>query len=65
MGLKKHVFVLSGILFLGVVAVLRGEEMKETGFVDQVFTAPNGYEEKYVVFNIHGIIPWVNFLTFK
>ena len=53
MGLKKHAFVLSGILYLGVLSVLLGEEIQETGFVNKVFTAPDGYQTKYVVFIPH------------
>ena len=53
MRLKKHVFVLSGMLYLGVVCNLRGDEKQETGFVDKVYTAPDGYKAKYVAFIPH------------
>ena len=53
MRLKKYAFVMSGILYLGVVSAAHGDDKQQTGFVDKVYKAGDGYEAKYVVFVPH------------
>ena len=45
---KNYVAVLMGILSLVVVSDAYGGDKQQTGFLDKVYTAPDGYEAKYV-----------------
>ncbi len=67
MSLKNYVAVLMGILCLGVVSDAYGGGKQQTGFLDKVYTAPDGYEAKYVVFVPHAydgkkVFPLILFL---